>query len=61
MDISQQEKKPKSGYWYLHYTRECVLCGAGETTKYRIYEEPRPENDAGRYEFVQFVCGDHFC
>lgn len=55
-----QEKKPKSGYWYMTYTDECVLCGRGETVKYRVYDRPKPEDIADRYEYSQYACGSHF-
>lgn len=49
----------KKSYWYLFVIRECVLCGAGSTTKIRIYDRPKPEDMKDRYEYEQFVCGGH--
>jgi hypothetical protein len=50
----------KQDYWYRFYTTECVLCGAGDTYKERVYDRPKPENPAERYEFEQFACPEHF-
>lgn len=44
-------------YWYQYIIKECVLCGAGKTTKYRVYTKPNPEK---KYDFIQFVCDTHF-
>lgn len=38
------KNKEKKKYYYVHYIRECVLCGANYGThKERIYGE-KPEN-----------------
>lgn len=56
----KKEKKPKSGYWYMHHTEECVLCGAGENYKYRVYDRPKPKDIRDRYEYIEYACHCHF-
>jgi hypothetical protein len=53
------KEKPKSGYWYKFYTRECVLCGAFEEWKERQYT-PKPIDPWDRYERIEYACGGHF-
>jgi ribosomal protein S27E len=58
--INIPAKKPKKGYWYHFLHTECVLCGAGETFKERVYDKPRPTNYEERHEYEQFACEGHF-
>lgn len=60
MEKKKEDKRKRKGYWYMTHIRECVLCGAGETTRYRVYDEPKPANPWDRYEYEQFACWSHF-
>lgn len=45
-------RDPKGrGAWYFTYTRECPICGQGDTTRERRHDK-RPDDPAERYEFV---------
>ena len=54
-----KKKKPKRGYWYKFHITECVLCGAGGTTKERQYSL-KPDDFAEIYDYSQFVCDAHY-
>jgi hypothetical protein len=49
---SPRSPRSKKGSWYLFYTRECPICGSGDTTRIRRHDE-KPLDIADRYEFVQ--------
>lgn len=53
------EKPHHPPYWYFITTTECVLCGAGETTKERRYT-PKPKDPYKRHAYEQYACGHHF-
>ena len=57
--LRETKSKPKRGYWYMRYIRECVLCGAGEDRKERMYT-PKPEKHEDRVDYTQFACWSHF-
>ena len=59
MNNNKKSKKPKSGYWYLFWYDECVLCGRYEEGKIRQYT-PKPEKVEDRYEYSQYACPGHF-
>lgn len=42
----------EKGCWYLTYTRECPVCGGGDTTRIR-QQGPPPEDHRARYEYEQ--------
>lgn len=50
----------KKKYWYKFITNECVICGAGGTYKFRVYDKPKPKKWEDRYEYNQYVCSDHY-
>ena len=54
-----KRKPQQKAHWYLTYTRECVLCGAGDTRRERIYGK-KPKDVARRYDYTQFACPEHF-
>jgi len=58
--MKKKKNNKKHTYWYKYIIDECVLCGAGGEHKIRIYDEPKPERDEDRYEYIQFVCCWHF-
>lgn len=51
--------KKSDKHWYYFVYRECVLCGASESYKYRRYDE-RPDDWWERHSYEQFVCWGHF-
>lgn len=59
-DITTKPKrKSLPPHWYKFYTRECVLCGAGETIRVRMYT-PKPTDQNECFDFEQFACSEHF-
>ncbi len=45
-------EKPKRGYWYKHYIRECPICGRGEHVRVRQYDTPPPpKNSPERWDY----------
>lgn len=44
-------------YWYVVETTACVLCGREKTNRYRVYEEPKPEQ---KHIWKDDACGEHF-
>lgn len=60
--MKNRRKNIKGTYWYKFWAEECVLCGAHDEGKYRVYidEQPRPEERRDRYEFIQYACDTHF-
>lgn len=53
------KRAPLPPHWYFTYTRECALCGAGETIRTRMFT-PKPPNPRDRYDYKQFACDQHF-
>lgn len=44
------KKKNDKPYWYRIYISECPVCGKGEETRERRYDE-RPKDPEDRYEY----------
>ena len=55
-----RSRLPKQGYWYMWVIRECVLCGRGNSYKYRVYDRPKPTDPRDRYERIEYACNGHF-
>jgi ribosomal protein L37E len=48
-------RMPHPPHWYKITTEECVACGAGGTTRERVYGK-KPVNPQERYHYEQYLC-----
>lgn len=48
--MKEKKENKKGTYWYKRVTKECPVCGRGDTFKIRVYG-PKPEDNHQRYEY----------
>jgi hypothetical protein len=53
------KKKVIKKYWYFTEITECVLCGCGDSVKFRKPGK-KPKNPNKRYSYKQTACSEHF-
>lgn len=49
-------KKQIKPYWYFIEIHECVVCGATDTIRTRIYDSPKPDDISKRYKHNTMMC-----
>jgi Zn ribbon nucleic-acid-binding protein len=49
--------KEKKKYWYKTEITECVLCGYTTKDRFRVYDEPKPEDTIF---WKDDACSTHF-
>lgn len=57
--VKIDKRKGKGKYWYYIITESCVMGDTEHEYRERRYT-PKPEDNADRYEYKEYFCGNHY-